>query len=429
MSDSPEILVVDDMPANLEVLTETLSSAEYTVAATTSGERALKRLQNYLPDLILLDVQMPGIDGFETCQQIKANANTADIPVIFITALSDSESIVKGFSLGAVDYITKPFREVEVLARVKTHLKLRNLTKNLEEQVKQRTADLRAVLQQLQSSQTQLVQSEKIATLGNLVAGVAHEINNPIGFIGSNISAAREHLQDLLYVINLYQQKCPSANREIAEELAALDIDFIAEDFPKIIASMQLGVERISEIGTSLRTFSRTDADTKTEFNLHEGIDSTLLILKYRLKANQHRPGIEIIKKHGDIPAIKCYSGPINQVFMNLFANAIDALDESNEGKSFQEIEKKRNRITIGTKLSEDKKNVIVQIADNGTGMPEEVKAQIFEQGFTTKKVGKGTGLGMAIAHHIVTEKHGGTITCDSTPGEGTTFTIALPIA
>ncbi|MGD1805193.1 trifunctional serine/threonine-protein kinase/ATP-binding protein/sensor histidine kinase [Dapis sp. BLCC M126] len=281
-------------------------------------------------------------------------------------------------------------------------------------------------LKDLQEAQLQLVQSEKMVTLGNLVAGVAHEINNPLGFIGGNIDAGFEHLQDLLTAIHLYQQY-GSIPDEIIAEIEDLELDFVAEDFPKLMASMEEGVERIRNISTSLRTFSRTDTENKTEFNLHDGIDSTLLILKYRLKANENRPGIEIIKNYGKIPPVKCYAGQINQVFMNLLANGIDALDESNAGKTFQELEKEPNKITITTELSEDKKKAIVRIADNGTGIPEEVKARLFESGFTTKAVGKGTGLGMAIAHQIVTEKHGGKIICNSTVGEGTIFTIVIP--
>ncbi|NES03509.1 MAG: hypothetical protein F6K22_12035 [Okeania sp. SIO2F4] len=185
--------------------------------------------------------------------------------------------------------------------------------------------------------------------------------------------------------------------------------------------------ELCQNLSRSLRTFSRTDTANKTEFNLHDGIESTLLILKYRLKGNEYRPAIEIIKEYGNIPPVKCYVGQLNQVFMNILANGIDALDESNGGKTFKEIEKEPNRITIGTELSEDNKQVIVTIADNGTGMLEEVKARVFEQGFTTKGVGKGTGLGMAIAHQIVTEKHGGQITCNSKVGQGTIFTIVIP--
>ena len=280
-------------------------------------------------------------------------------------------------------------------------------------------------LKDLQKTQLQLVQNEKMAALGNLVAGVAHEINNPIGFIGGNINAALKHLQDLLDGLSVYRENA-SISDEMAEQLENLDLEFIAEDFPKLIASMQTGCDRIRQIGTSLRTFSRTDTDKKTEFNLHEGLDSTLLILKYRLKANEERPAIEIVKNYGEIPQVKCYPGQLNQVFMNLLANAIDALDESNVGFSYQDIEKNPNRIHI--KTERDKERIIVKISDNGKGMSERVKARIFEQGFTTKGVGKGTGLGMAIAKAIVEEKHGGAIACLSELGKGTEFIISLPL-
>ena len=291
----------------------------------------------------------------------------------------------------------------------------------------QMASNLQQALADLQQAQLQLVQKEKMATLGNLVAGVAHEINNPVGFIGGNINVAREQLRDLLEILSLYQENA-SVPEQIAEQIEALDLEYIAEDFPKLIASMQTGCDRIRNISTSLRTFSRTDTDKKTEFNLHEGLDSTLLILKYRLKANEQRPAIEIVKKYGDIPEVKCYAGQLNQVFMNLLANAIDALDESNEGKTFSQIEKAPNCITIHTEFSEEKQSIIVGITDNGTGMPEAVKAKIFEQGFTTKEVGKGTGLGMAIARQIVEEKHGGAISCISELGKGTEFIISLPL-
>jgi len=297
----------------------------------------------------------------------------------------------------------------------------------LYEKEQQARKDLQQALTDLQQAQLQLVQSEKMATLGNLVAGVAHEINNPLGFIGGNVEMLKENLTDLSAIIEGYRQEFPEPSPKLTEEIEELDLDFLLEDIPKTIGSMAQGCERIRHISSSLRTFSRTDTENKTEFNLHDGIDSTLLILKYRLKANEQRPVIKIAKNYGEIPPVICYPGQLNQVFMNLLANAIDALDESNQGKTFSEIEKEPNCITIGTELSGDNKQVILRIADNGTGMPEEVKDRLFEQGFTTKGVGKGTGLGMAIAHQIVTEKHGGQISCDSTVGQGTIFTIMIP--
>ncbi len=279
-------------------------------------------------------------------------------------------------------------------------------------------------LEELQQAQLQLVQSEKMSALGNLVAGVAHEINNPVAFIAGNIDPARDYLKDLFGLLDLYQQEYPQPSEVIEEEIEAIDLEFLREDLPQLIASMQEGTDRIGHISTSLRTFSRTDKEYTVPFNLHEGIDSTLLILKHRLKANDERPAIKIVKKYRELPKVKCFPGQLNQVFMNLIANAIDALEESNQGRSFEEI---ANQIKITTSAA--KEDAIVQIADNGTGMPEEVRERIFEQGFTTKAVGKGTGLGMAIARQIVEEKHGGIMTCDSELGKGTTFEIVLPIS
>ena len=284
-------------------------------------------------------------------------------------------------------------------------------------------------VENLQDAQLQLVQHEKMAVLGNLVAGVAHEINNPIGFIRGNLSAAQEYLENLLALLALYQIKYPNPDAELAAELVDRDLEFIREDFPQLIESMQTGCDRIGHISTSLRIFSRTDVASKTEFNLHEGLDSTLLILKYRLQGNETRPAIQITRNYGNLPLVQCYVGQINQVFMNVFANAIDALEESNTGKSFAQIDQTPNRIIVTTDLSGDGQNVLVKIADNGTGIPAEAKAKLFEQGFTTKEVGKGTGLGMAIARQIVEEKHGGAIDCQSELGAGTEFIISLPIS
>ncbi|MEL7036338.1 MAG: response regulator [Cyanobacteria bacterium J06592_8] len=426
MKNDAKILVVDDTPANLEVITETLSSVGYYVVAAISGERALKRLQTYVPDLILLDVQMPGIDGFETCQKIKSNPNTAGIPIIFITALTDTQSIVKGFFLGAVDYIGKPFQESELLARVHTHLQLQSLNKSLEEQVDKRTAELKTTLEELQQSKLQLIQSEKMSALGNLVAGVAHEVNNPVGFIVGNLSEAKRNLTDLIEHLNLYRQGA-SAN-QIEDHGSEIDIEYILEDLPHILNSMTVGCDRILGISTSLRTFSRADKDYKVPFNLHDGIDSTVLILKHRLKANNQRPEIEIVNKYGDIPLVECFPGQINQVFMNILANAIDALDEVARQSSFDELQNKPQQITIRTAIKPEDNLVEIRICDNGKGMTEEVKAKVFDQLFTTKEVGKGTGLGLSISYQVIVDKHQGKLECYSTLNQGTEFIIELPI-
>jgi signal transduction histidine kinase len=284
-----------------------------------------------------------------------------------------------------------------------------------------------AYAQQLEQSQLQIVQSEKMASLGNLVAGVAHEINNPIGFLNGSINNAKDYLQDLLDYIALYQQHHPNAALPVQEKAEDIDLEFLGEDLPKLLDSMQGACDRIMSISTSLRTFSRADTEYKVRANLHEGIDSTLLILKYRLKANENRPAIEVIQDYGDLPAIQCFPGQLNQVFMNVLANAIDIFDEMAQGVSFDQLKSHPQQITIRTTTQANQ--VQIQIGDNGKGMTEDVSTRIFDHLFTTKGVGKGTGLGLAVARQIVVEKHGGSLEVQSELGQGTEFCIRLAIA
>ena len=345
MTEQNLVLIVDDNPTNVRVLFEVLETAGCRTLVAKSGEDALNKLEVVVPDLILLDVMMPGIDGFETCDQIKSNPKTQEIPIIFMTALSDAENKVKGLSLGAVDYITKPFQQEEVLARVQVHLKLRqqtrqlqDLNEQLEQRVTERTAQLSRSLQDLQSAQLQLIQNEKMSTLGQLVAGIGHEINNPLNSITGNLAHAERYIEDLIDHLHLYQQRYPDLAAEIVQDAEEIDLPFLETDLPQMLTTLKIAADRIAHISQSLRTFSRSDSENTIELQIEDGIDSTLLLLQHRLKANSRRPAIQITRHYAELPTISCYPGQLNQVFMNLLANAIDAIEESNQGRTYAEI-------------------------------------------------------------------------------------------
>ncbi len=295
-----------------------------------------------------------------------------------------------------------------------------------EVQLQQKAQELEIALQNLQQAQLQMIQSEKMSALGNLVAGVAHEMNNPLGFIAASIKQAKPTIADIVEHLKLYQESLPNKSEEILDHAEEIDLEYSLEDLPKMLDSMTIACDRLKNISTSLRTFSRADQDYKVLFNIHQGIDSTILILKHRLKANEQRPAIEVVTEYGNLPLIECFPGQLNQVFMNILANAIDALEESNNGRSFEEIKANSNIIKITTYLENN--CVKIAIMDNGKGMSESVKQKIFDHLFTTKAVGKGTGLGLAIARQIIVEKHGGSLECNSSPGQGTEFVILIPV-
>lgn len=285
---------------------------------------------------------------------------------------------------------------------------------------------LEKTLQDLQQAQAQLIHAERISSLGHLVAGLAHEINNPVNFIHGNLSYANTYVQELIELLYLYQQEYSQTTPAIEAKIKEIDLYFLLEDFPQVLSSMKIGVDRIRQIVQSLRVFSRADEEEMKPVDVREGIDSTLLILHSRLKAKDKQPDIKVIKEYGDLPPVVCYAGQLNQVFMNLLSNAIDALetvtvDSVREGKS------PIPTIWIRTEILHPD-YVTVRIADNGSGMTAETKARLFDRFFTTKPIGKGTGLGLSISHQIVVEKHGGTLRCVSTPGQGTEFTIEMPI-
>ncbi|WP_390692429.1 hybrid sensor histidine kinase/response regulator [Aetokthonos hydrillicola] len=447
------ILIVDDTPTNLEVLSEALADANFEVAVATSGESAIKQVEYDPPDLILLDVMMPGIDGFETCYRLQQNPLTKDIPVILMTALSDTVDKVKGLSLGAVDYITKPFQQAEVLARIQIHIKLRHLnvtlnkqnillqqeitersaaekalqqlTQELEQKVIERTQALSEALSNLQKAQVQLVQTEKLNTLGQLVAGIAHEINNPVNFVHANLEYVIDYAENLLELLKLYQNQSPHPSPEILALAKEIDLQYLSEDLPKILCSMKVGTTRIQSIVQSLRNFSRLDEAELKVVDIHEGIESTLMLFGSHLKSKPNKPAIQVVKEYGDLPKVECYAGKMNQVFMNILSNAIDALTEAMEKNHPDCIHSPMIRIKTEVLLRDQ---ISIRISDNGVGIPENFQKRVFDPFFTTKPAGKGTGLGMSISHQIVTELHHGSLQCVSKPGKGTEFVIEIPI-
>ncbi|MEH1806522.1 PAS domain S-box protein [Nostoc sp.] len=282
---------------------------------------------------------------------------------------------------------------------------------------------LTETLHKLQQTQSQLIQNEKMSSLGQLVAGVAHEINNPVSFIHGNLTYANEYFQEMLTLLHLYQQHYPQPEVEIENFAAKIDLEFITNDLSKLLSSMNMGTNRIREIVLGLRNFSRHDEAGKKLVDIHEGIENTLLILHHRWKDNGIRSDICIVKEYGDLPLVDCYPGQLNQVFMNILTNAIDALEES-----MTKIKTNyKPQIIIHTEILESK-FVVIRIADNGLGMVEEIQKRLFDPFFTTKEVGKGTGLGLSISYQIVVEKHGGILNCLSEPGKGTEFWIQIPI-
>ncbi|MEG4942881.1 response regulator [Microcoleus sp. F4-D5] len=420
-----KILVVDDEQLLEYVIQQRFRQKirvkEIEFVFAHNGREALEKIAESPPfDLVLTDINMPEMDGLTLLEKLSEIDNT--LKAVVISAYGDMQNIRTAMNRGAFDFLTKPidFQDMEITIQ------------RALETVKQ----VRQNLTELQEVQTQLIQNEKMASVGQLVAGVAHEIYNPISFIIGNIEHAESYFQELMAALNIYQQHSSLNNPEVQTKIEALDLPFLLEDLPQLLSSMKEGTERIRGISVSLRTFSRTDTKSKIPFNIHEGIDSSLLILRHRLKAHDGKSEIKLIKDYGEIPPLECYPGQLNQVFLNIIANAIDALEESNAGRSRDEIKVNPNKITIRTFLTDESdkiitersnSHVIISIADNGMGMTEEVKQRVFNHLFTTKSVGKGTGLGLSISRSIVEEKHGGWLSCNSTPGEGTEFIIEIP--
>ncbi len=576
-----DLLVVDDTLNNLRLLSDLLTEQGYKVRSVLNGMSAIRACQAKPPDLILLDINMPEMNGYEVCEKLKAMEETHQIPVIFLSALHETLDQVKAFKIGGADYITKPFQIEEVLIRIENQLKLRNnqkllaqqnllleekniilkqeiyerqliqtalelseaknfsllsaipdlmfrisaagifldyrpakepdyiltndtildeqivgknvfeifsndlalwtmyyveqtldtqeiqigeyiqkiegkwysyearyvksgsqevlaIVRNISERKKSEAARLQSealltiqtqrleqALSELKQAQAQLVQNEKMVSLGQLVAGIAHEINNPVTFIYGNFTFAIQYVQELFNLINLYQNEYPNPSPIIQQKIVEIDLNFLISDLYNIMSSMQMGANRIRQIVLSLRNFSRLDeADTKL-VDIHEGIDSTLLILQHRLGKKDARPAIEIVKNYANIPPINCYPSQLNQVFFNILNNAVDALDRGNSDRS--QNSQSIPMIGITTEMVTVDR-IRIRIRDNGPGIAEINRSRLFDPFFTTKPVGQGTGLGLWTSYQIIVEKHQGQLTCRSSPGQGAEFVIEIPL-
>lgn len=414
-----DILIVDDKLENIRFLSDFLSKQNYQVRKAINGQAALKAVKTLPPDLILLDINMPGMGGYEVCKQLKSDPETRLIPVIFLSAGSEVTDKVQAFEVGGIDYITKPFHLEEILVRVQTQLKIQHLQKQLQS----RNEQLQNTLTALQNTQAELIQKEKLINSGRITAGISHEINNPLSFIFGNLEPASEYSQKLISLIQLYQKAFPEATPEIINFLEEIDLDFLIPDFTRIIHSLRTGAERIRSVVLALHIFSRLDESGIKPINMHESVDSVLMILHHQLKLKNGSVSISILKKYEYLPTFLGYANSLNQALLNLLQNSIDALElkvNSVIDNSFQPT------IWIYTHTTEEKR-IIISIKDNGIGISEEVKAHLFEPFFTTKSIGKGVGLGLYTTYQIITELHKGTLGYHDCPEGGSEFVIEIP--
>ncbi|MCL1473746.1 sensor histidine kinase [Argonema antarcticum] len=405
-------------------LSESLSRIEEAaktqqLQANSKLEQAeLLRLQIIVSSMFL-SVAVATALGFYTSRQIARPIEWVNQVAQQVTQQSNFQLIVPVMTEDEVGSLATSLNQLVKWVGEYTH-ELEQARQTLEQRVEERTQELQQTVLELKETQSQLIQSEKMSSLGQLVAGIAHEINNPVNFIYGNIEYTKIYAKDLLELVNMYQQHYPNPIPEIQDKIEDIDLDFLAEDLQKILSSMKMGTERIRQIVLSLRNFSRLDEADMKPVDIHEGIENTLLILNSRLKRD-----IEVIKKYGDLPLVECYPAQLNQVFMNIIANAIDALEEVHKSRQEEKFNFSPQIIIRTEKV--DLNYIRVGISDNGSGISSAIKDKLFDPFFTTKPIGKGTGLGLSICYNII-EKHKGKIEVISAPGEGTEFAIALPI-
>lgn len=405
----PTFFIVDDQELNVHLLERILRRQGFTnVASTTDSSEALALIKTIQPDLILLDYHMPNVSGLDILRGLRDIVPATDyLPVIVLTADTSDEAKQQALSQGAKDFLAKPLDRAEVVLRIQNLLDTRYLYLCIQQQ----NDELQNTLAKLKDAQSQLVENEKMASLGQLTAGIAHEINNPINFVSSNVQPLRRDVDDVLSILQGYEETVRDKQFDTAFEAVEslkrqLDVDLLTQEIAELLDGIEEGAKRTSEIVKDLRNFSRLDEDDLKRASIQEGLDSTLLLLR-----SKYEPRIQVIRNYESVPPIDCYPGKLNQVFMNLIVNAIQAIPETGQ-------------IQIDVRSLGEQ--VEIRISDSGVGMSSEVKKRIFEPFYTTKDVGVGTGLGLSITFSII-ERHHGSIEVESTEGVGTTFIIKLP--
>jgi len=417
------VLIVDDDKTNTLVLVSQLKSGGYRTQTAANGREALETVKNELPDLILLDIMMPGMDGFETAARLKADPRSRNVPIIMVTAIDDRESRLAALAAGAEEFLTKPVERTELLIRVRNLLKLKKYQDFLashrdllEQQVAQRNSQLAVANTRLSEAEERALGAEKLASIGQLAAGIAHEINNPISFVNSNLLALNRYVEQLLAALRLYEEaerllpKDAAISIQLKEFHDKTDLAFVKDDLLLLFKESHGGISRVRKIVQDLRDFSHVDQSQEWQLaNLHRCLDSTLNVAGHEIQRRA-----EVLKEYGDIPEVECLPLRLNQVFLNLLINAAHAIGGD-----------RRGRIIVRTGRSGDE--VWIEVSDNGCGIPAENLKRIFDPFFTTKPVGMGSGLGLSVSYGIV-EEHRGRIEVSTRLGEGSTFRVTLPI-
>jgi signal transduction histidine kinase len=417
-TEKAKVILIDDQIIIGEAVCRILSNAsDISFHYISDPTQAIQQAIALAPTVILLDMVMPDMDGIMLLRWFRSHPATRDIPIIMLSSKEEPKLKADAFAEGANDYLIKLPDPIELIARIRYHSKAYNNLKaltNATVTAQLQTQKLEHTVRQLQATQVQLVQTEKMSGLGRMVAGLAHELNNPINFINGNFKHINSYIESLVELINLYQQECPELTGNLQEKITDINLEFILDDIPKVLSSMKLGTERISEIVSSLRNFSRLDQAGKKTVNIHDGIESTILLLKHRI-----RQDIQMIREYGDLPLIECYPAELNQVFMNILSNAIDAVLEEQD-------KCKEKQILIKTEII-NLQNVRITVIDSGVGIKQEIQNKIFDPFFTTKPVNKGTGLGLSISYQIIQE-HQGNIKVKSELGQGTELMVEIPV-